>query len=111
MDPCEFEASLVYRGSSRTTRVATQRNPVSKSYTYVNLCVVDGYLSAMEARRWNYRWLWLSGNLGPLQEQHAVSTIVSQALLNSCSSVSQGEVHTCITIPPRLPFLRQGLIK
>ena len=29
MDLCEFEASLVYKASSRTTRV-TQRNPVSK---------------------------------------------------------------------------------
>ena len=28
-DLCEFEASLVYRESSRTAR-ATQRNPVSK---------------------------------------------------------------------------------
>jgi hypothetical protein len=28
--PCEFEASLVYRMSSRTTR-ATQRSPVSKT--------------------------------------------------------------------------------
>ena len=29
-DLCEFEASLVYRGSSRTAR-ATQRNPVLKN--------------------------------------------------------------------------------
>jgi hypothetical protein len=29
VDLCEFEASLVYKGSSRTVR-ATQRNPVSK---------------------------------------------------------------------------------
>ena len=29
VDLCEFEASLVYRESSRTAR-ATQRNPVSK---------------------------------------------------------------------------------
>ena len=29
MDLCEFEASLIYRVSSRTAR-ATQRNPVSK---------------------------------------------------------------------------------
>ena len=29
MNLCEFEASLVYRGSSRTAR-ATQRNPFSK---------------------------------------------------------------------------------
>ena len=27
---CEFEASLVYRASSRTARVVTQRNSVSK---------------------------------------------------------------------------------
>ena len=27
---CEFEASLVYRTSSRTARAVTQRNPVSK---------------------------------------------------------------------------------
>ena len=31
-DLCEFEASLVYRASSRTAR-ATQRNPVSKKQT------------------------------------------------------------------------------
>ena len=31
-DPCEFEASLVYRVSSRTAR-ATQRNPVLKKQT------------------------------------------------------------------------------
>ena len=30
---CEFKDSLVYRGSSRTTR-ATQRNPVSKKEIY-----------------------------------------------------------------------------
>ena len=30
MGLCEFEASLVYRASSRTVR-ATQRNPVSKN--------------------------------------------------------------------------------
>ena len=30
MDFCEFEASLVYRVSSRTSK-ATQRNPVSKT--------------------------------------------------------------------------------
>ena len=30
-DLCEFKASLVYRGSSRTARDATQRNPVSKN--------------------------------------------------------------------------------
>ena len=28
---CEFEASLVYRVSSRTARAVTQRNPVSKN--------------------------------------------------------------------------------
>ena len=33
MDLWEFEASLVYRGSSRTARTVTQRNPVSKSKT------------------------------------------------------------------------------
>ena len=27
---CEFEASLVYRASSRTARAVTERNPVSK---------------------------------------------------------------------------------
>ena len=32
VDLCEFEASLVYRVSSRTAR-ATQRNPVSKTKT------------------------------------------------------------------------------
>ena len=30
VDLCEFEASLVYRASSRTTKV-TNRNPVSKN--------------------------------------------------------------------------------
>ena len=34
MDFCEFEASLVYRVSSRTAR-ATQRNPVSKTKTKI----------------------------------------------------------------------------
>ena len=29
-DLCEFEASLVYKASSRTARTVTQRNPVSK---------------------------------------------------------------------------------
>ena len=28
VDLCEFEASLVYRASSRTARAVTQRNPV-----------------------------------------------------------------------------------
>ena len=32
LDLCEFEASLVYRVSSRTTR-ATKRNPVWKNQT------------------------------------------------------------------------------
>ena len=30
MDLCEFKANLVYRESSRTARVVTQRYPVSK---------------------------------------------------------------------------------
>ena len=30
-DLCEFEASLVYRASSRTVKTDTQRNPVSKN--------------------------------------------------------------------------------
>ena len=30
MDLGEFEASLVYKASSRTARIATQRNSVSK---------------------------------------------------------------------------------
>ena len=29
-DLCEFEASLVYKASSRTARAVTQRNPVLK---------------------------------------------------------------------------------
>ena len=35
VDLCEFKASLVYRGSSRTAK-ATQRNPVWKNYTEPN---------------------------------------------------------------------------
>ena len=35
MDLCEFEASLVYRASSRTAK-ATQRNPVSKTNKIAN---------------------------------------------------------------------------
>ena len=31
MDLCEFQASLVYRVSSGTARVVTQRNPISKN--------------------------------------------------------------------------------
>ena len=31
VDLCEFEASLVYRASSRTVRAVTQRNPVSEN--------------------------------------------------------------------------------
>ena len=31
MDLIDFEASLGYRASSRTTRTVTQRNPVSKN--------------------------------------------------------------------------------
>ena len=31
VDLCEFEASLVYRMSSRAARAVTQRNPVSKN--------------------------------------------------------------------------------
>ena len=31
MDLCEFEASLVYKMTSRTARAVTQRNPVSKN--------------------------------------------------------------------------------
>ena len=47
-DLCEFEASLVYRASSRTTWAVTQRNPVLKNKTkkqksdvhrHVNLCL------------------------------------------------------------------------
>jgi hypothetical protein len=32
-DLCEFEASLLYRLSSRMTRAVTQRNPVLKNQT------------------------------------------------------------------------------
>ena len=39
----EFEASLVYRVSSKTAR-ATQRNPVSKNYMISSLGVVKGEL-------------------------------------------------------------------
>ena len=35
-DLSEFEASLVYRVSSRTTRTVTERNPVSKNKTKQN---------------------------------------------------------------------------
>jgi hypothetical protein len=35
VDLCDFEASLIYRVSSRTAR-ATQRNPVSKTKTKKN---------------------------------------------------------------------------
>jgi len=31
-DLCEFTASLVYKVSSRTARIAPQRNPVSKKH-------------------------------------------------------------------------------
>ena len=36
MDLCEFEASLVYRVSSRTDAKARQRNPVLKNKTKQN---------------------------------------------------------------------------
>ena len=35
-DLCEFKASLVYKTSSRTTRVVTQRNPVFENKTKQN---------------------------------------------------------------------------
>ena len=35
-DLCEFEASLVYRTSSRTARTLTQRNPVSEKKNETN---------------------------------------------------------------------------
>ena len=37
VDLCEFEASLVYRASSRTVRAVTQRNPVLK----LKSCIFD----------------------------------------------------------------------
>ena len=44
-DLCEFEASLVYRGSSRTGSKATQRNPVSnkkkKEYVIEHYLVIQ----------------------------------------------------------------------
>ena len=33
IDLCEFEASLVYKASSRTARAVTTKNPVSKNKT------------------------------------------------------------------------------
>lgn len=35
---CEFEASLVYKESSRTARAVPQRNPVSKKPTKKYVC-------------------------------------------------------------------------
>ena len=46
MDLCEFEASLVYRVSSRTAR-ATQRSPVSKKKTKQKIKIYFMYMSTL----------------------------------------------------------------
>jgi hypothetical protein len=33
---CEFEASLIYKVSSRTAKTVTQRNPVSNTHTHTH---------------------------------------------------------------------------
>jgi hypothetical protein len=35
VDLCDFETSLVYKSSSRTVRVVTQRNPVSETISTI----------------------------------------------------------------------------
>jgi hypothetical protein len=41
-DLCEFEASLIYKASSRVARTVTQRNPVLLKYIYI-LAVSHNY--------------------------------------------------------------------
>jgi hypothetical protein len=47
----EFEASLIYRVSSRTAR-ATQRNPVSKKKKKKKSCLGGAGEMAQELERW-----------------------------------------------------------